>query len=100
MNPLAQGIASDQAGCQVFGQTLDQCDLIGEATILDLTGTVPTLLRTGAVPVDRLRRIVSVVDDNDFFRVGTGSAADFKEAAPHPLERRTDAPSEEPPSAG
>jgi L-threonylcarbamoyladenylate synthase len=70
------------------------------STILDLTGTVPTLLRTGAVPVDRLRRIVSVVDDNDFLRVGTGSAADFKQAAPHPLERRTDAPSEEPPSAG
>ncbi len=70
------------------------------STILDLTGTVPTLLRTGAVPVERLRRIVSVVDDNDFLRVGTGSAADFKQAAPHPLERRTDAPSEEPPSAG
>jgi len=70
------------------------------STILDLTGTVPTLLRTGAVPVERLRRIVSVVDDNDFLRVGTGSAADFKPAAPHPLERRTDAPNEEPPSAG
>ena len=70
------------------------------STILDLTGTVPTLLRTGAVPAERLRRIVSVVDDNDFYKVGNGSAADFKEAAPHPLERRTDAPSEEPPSAG
>jgi L-threonylcarbamoyladenylate synthase len=70
------------------------------STILDLTGTVPTLLRTGAVPVERLRTIVSVIDDNDFFRVGTGSAADFKQAEPHPLERRTDAPSEEPPSAG
>ena len=70
------------------------------STILDLTGTVPTLLRAGAVPVERLRRIVSVIDDDDFLRVGTGSAADFKEAAPHPLERRTDAPSEEPPSAG
>ncbi len=69
------------------------------STILDLTGTVPTLLRTGAVPVERLRRIVSVVDDNDFFTVGTGSAADFKPAAPHPLERTTDAPSEERPSA-
>jgi L-threonylcarbamoyladenylate synthase len=69
------------------------------STILDLTGTVPTLLRAGAVPVERLRTIVSVVDDNDFFRVGTGSAADFKQAAPHPLERTTDAPSEERPSA-
>ena len=70
------------------------------STILDLTGTVPTLLRTGAVPVERLRRIVAVVDDNDFSEVRTGSAADFKPAAPHPLERRTDAPSPEPPSAG
>jgi len=70
------------------------------STILDLTGTVPTLLRTGAVPVERLRRIVSVVDDNDFSRVGTGSAADFKQAAPHPLERSADAPNEEPPSPG
>ncbi len=70
------------------------------STILDLTGTVPTLLRTGAVPVERLRRIVSVIDDNDFLRVAAGSAADFKQAEPHPLERRTDAPNEEPPSAG
>jgi L-threonylcarbamoyladenylate synthase len=70
------------------------------STILDLTGMVPTLLRTGAVPVERLRTIVSVLDDNDFFTVGTGSAADFKPAAPHPLERKTDAPGEEGPSAG
>jgi L-threonylcarbamoyladenylate synthase len=70
------------------------------STILDLTGTVPTLLRTGAVPVERLRRIVSVIDDNDFLRVARGSEADFKPAAPHPLERRTDAPNQEPPSGG
>ena len=69
------------------------------STILDLTGLVPTLLRSGAVPVERLRTIVSVIDDNDFSRVGTGSAADFKPAAPHPLERKTDAPGEEGPSA-
>jgi L-threonylcarbamoyladenylate synthase len=68
------------------------------STILDLTGTVPTLLRTGAVPVERLRRIVSVIDDNDFFTVGTGSGADFKQAAPHPLERRPDTPGEDGPS--
>jgi L-threonylcarbamoyladenylate synthase len=70
------------------------------STILDLTGTVPTLLRAGAVPVERLRTIVSVLDDNDFDRVGTGSAADYKPAAPHPLEQRTDAPGDEGPSAG
>jgi L-threonylcarbamoyladenylate synthase len=70
------------------------------STILDLTGTIPTLLRAGAVPVDRLRTVVSVLDDTDHFTVGTGSAADFKPAAPHPLERLTDAPGEEPPSSG
>jgi L-threonylcarbamoyladenylate synthase len=70
------------------------------STILDLTGTVPMLLRTGAVPVERLRTIVTVLDDNDFFTVGTGSAADYKPAAPHPLEQSADAPGEEGPSAG
>jgi L-threonylcarbamoyladenylate synthase len=76
------------------------------STILDLTGTVPTLLRAGAVPVDRLRTIVAVIDDNDPVEstapgtIGTGSAADFKPALPHPLERTPDAPVDEPPSPG
>ncbi|HTX26929.1 MAG TPA: L-threonylcarbamoyladenylate synthase [Streptosporangiaceae bacterium] len=73
------------------------------STILDLTGTVPTLLRAGAVSVDRLRTVVAVIDDNDPvdpMTAGTGSAADFKPALPHPLERTPDAPVEEPPSAG
>jgi L-threonylcarbamoyladenylate synthase len=79
------------------------CDGNIPSTILDLTGVIPTLLRAGAVPVDRLRTIVSVLDDRDRFdseTVGTGSAADFKPAAPHPLERTPDAPTEERPSAG
>jgi tRNA threonylcarbamoyl adenosine modification protein (Sua5/YciO/YrdC/YwlC family) len=74
------------------------------STILDLTGSVPTLLRAGAISVDRLRTIVSVIDDHDRFAAGTapsgGSAADFKPAAPHPMERMADAPAEEGPSAG
>ncbi len=70
------------------------------STILDLTGTVPVLLRAGAVSVDRLRTIVAVLDNDDQAAAGTGSAADFKPAAPHPLERTPDAPAEEPPSAG
>jgi L-threonylcarbamoyladenylate synthase len=70
------------------------------STILDLTGTVPVLLRAGAVSVDRLRTIVAVVDDDDQVAAGTGSTADFKPAAPHPLERTPDAPAEEPPSPG
>jgi L-threonylcarbamoyladenylate synthase len=76
------------------------------STILDLTGSVPVLLRAGAVSVDRLRTVVSVIDDNDYVvqgsagTVGTGSPADFKPAAPHPLERMIDSPADEPPSAG
>ncbi len=76
------------------------------STILDLTGSVPVLLRAGAVSVDRLRTVVSVIDDNDFVVqgtsgiAGTGSPADFKPAAPHPLERMIDSPADEPPSPG
>jgi L-threonylcarbamoyladenylate synthase len=85
------------------------------STILDLTGSVPTLLRAGAVSVDRLRTVASVIAENDHFAVGAGSAADFKPAAPHPMEGegaqgaqeaqeaqgvRDDAPADERPSAG
>ena len=70
------------------------------STILDLTGTIPTLLRAGAIPVDRLRTVASVIADNEAFAPPAGSSADFKPAEPHPLEVRTDAPSEEPPTSG
>jgi L-threonylcarbamoyladenylate synthase len=70
------------------------------STILDLTGSIPTLLRAGAISVDRLRTVVSVVADNEHYAAGTSPAVDFKPAAPHPLERMTDAPAEDPPSAG
>jgi L-threonylcarbamoyladenylate synthase len=66
------------------------------STILDLTGTIPTLLRSGAISVDRLRTVASVIADNE-------QLADFKPAAPHPLEgqaARADAPTDEPPSGG
>jgi L-threonylcarbamoyladenylate synthase len=56
------------------------------STILDLTGTVPTLLRAGAIPVDRLRTVASVIADSEHYATRAGSAADFKPAAPHPLE--------------
>ncbi len=74
------------------------------STILDLTGTIPILLRAGAIPVDRLRTVASVIADHEPFTPGTGSA-DFKPAQPHPmeahpLEARTDAPAEEPPTSG
>jgi L-threonylcarbamoyladenylate synthase len=50
------------------------------STILDLTGTIPTLLRAGAISVDRLRTVASVITDNERL------AEDAKPAAPHPLE--------------
>jgi L-threonylcarbamoyladenylate synthase len=77
------------------------------STILDLTGTVPTLLRAGAVSVDRLRAVASVIAENEHFAADAGSdagsAADFKPAAPHPMEgegARDDAPADERPSGG
>jgi hypothetical protein len=70
------------------------------STILDLTGAIPTLLRAGAIPVDRLRTVASVIADHEAFAPPAGSSADFKPAEPHPLEVRTDAPSEDPPTSG
>jgi L-threonylcarbamoyladenylate synthase len=53
------------------------------STILDLTGTIPKVLRTGAISVDRLRAVASVLAENEHYPENT---ADFKPAAPHPLE--------------
>jgi hypothetical protein len=53
--------------------------------------------------VDRLRSVASVIADNEQLTVG---AADYKPAAPHPLEGgpraegMIDSPVEEPPSGG
>jgi len=54
------------------------------STILDLTSTVPKLLRAGAIPVDRLRHVASVIADNEHY--APDATADFKPAAPHPME--------------
>jgi hypothetical protein len=72
------------------------------STILDLTGTIPTLLRAGAISVDRLRTVASVIADNEG-RTGSTGDTEFKPAAPHPLEgggARTDAPTDEWPTGG
>jgi L-threonylcarbamoyladenylate synthase len=53
------------------------------STILDLTGTIPKVLRSGAIPVDRLRGITSVIAENEHY---AEDVADFKPASPHPLE--------------
>jgi L-threonylcarbamoyladenylate synthase len=33
------------------------------STMLDLTGTIPKLLRAGAIPVDRLRKVAAIIDE-------------------------------------
>src|ERR1700755_1954090 len=53
------------------------------STILDLTSVVPKVLRVGALSLDRLRTVASVVADDD---PDAEQAADDKPAAPHPLE--------------
>jgi tRNA threonylcarbamoyl adenosine modification protein (Sua5/YciO/YrdC/YwlC family) len=52
------------------------------STILDLTGTIPKVLRSGAIPVDRLRTVSSVLAENEDYPEDAG----VKPAAPHPLE--------------
>jgi hypothetical protein len=71
------------------------------STILDLTGTIPKVLRAGAISVDRLRMVASVIADNEHYAENAGPtvdsptvdsptvesrAAGFKPALPHPLE--------------
>ncbi len=90
------------------------------STILDLTGTIPKVLRAGAISVDRLRAVSSVIAENEHYAENAGlsadgaadgsaadrsaadrSAADFKPAAPHPLqgsEGSLDPAAGEPPS--
>jgi hypothetical protein len=67
------------------------------STILDLTGVIPKVLRAGAISVDRLRMVASVIADDEHYAEGPaatadigegpGAAADVKPAAPHPLDR-------------
>jgi L-threonylcarbamoyladenylate synthase len=52
------------------------------STILDLTGPTPKVLRVGAISVDRLRAVSSVIADDEH----DGGDADVKPAKPHPLE--------------
>jgi L-threonylcarbamoyladenylate synthase len=52
------------------------------STIVDLTGVLPKVLRAGAISVDRLRTVVSVLADDEHY----ADSDDLKPAAPHPLE--------------
>jgi tRNA threonylcarbamoyl adenosine modification protein (Sua5/YciO/YrdC/YwlC family) len=91
------------------------------STILDLTGSIPRVLREGAIPVDRLRTVASIITDStpyagsepvdselgDSGPVGPEVASE-KPAMPHPLNRPpglmdsvpADSVSDEPPPAG
>lgn len=64
------------------------------STILDLTGSMPKLLRAGVITIDELRKVVPVIDLPDLAQSGR-QAADVpgltsthppKPAAPHPLD--------------
>jgi hypothetical protein len=54
------------------------------STILDLTGTVPRMLRAGAVSIDQLRKVVPVIDLPSSEVIDLPSS-DVKPAEPHPL---------------
>ena len=83
------------------------------STILDLTGAIPRVLREGAISVDRLRTVASIITDSDPYvpepepqaPPETGPQAGLepeKPAMPHPLDRPVNsagAVSDEPPSA-
>jgi L-threonylcarbamoyladenylate synthase len=81
------------------------------STILDLTGSIPRVLREGAIPVDRLRTVASIITDGTPYtedpepadaEPGAVVGAE-KPALPHPLERSAgpaDSGVDEPPPAG
>ena len=81
-------VSADEAQ-QQLGETVSvyldggPCADTVPSTILDLTGTIPKVLRTGAISVDRLRAVASVLAEDEYYQENT---ADFKPAAPHPLE--------------
>jgi hypothetical protein len=63
------------------------------STILDLTGTVPRMLRAGVITIDQLRKVVPVIDLAAPPAAGGGvsevsdaaDSPDDKPAEPHPL---------------
>src|SRR5206468_2675677 len=59
------------------------------STILDLTGAIPKVLRSGAISVDRLRTVSSVIAENEHYgEDADGTDPDDKPAEPHPLQGR------------
>ena len=84
-------VSADEAERQ-FGEAVSvyldggPCTDTIRSTILDLTGTIPKVLQAGAISTDRLRTVASVIAENEHYAEHAGQDADFKPAAPHPLE--------------
>jgi L-threonylcarbamoyladenylate synthase len=55
------------------------------STILDLTGSIPRVLRAGAISVDRLRKVAAIIDDTVQAEPAHVTPVDVKPAEPHPL---------------
>jgi hypothetical protein len=58
------------------------------SSIVDLTGTVPRLLRAGVVTADQLRKVVPLIDPADestYMHQDKAEPTDIKAAEPHPL---------------
>ena len=71
------------------------------STIVDLTSVIPKVLRVGAISVDRLGTVASVIADDEHDAEGAEPDPEFKPAAPHPLEAGPiDPVTGEPPSVG
>ncbi|MBO0804835.1 MAG: threonylcarbamoyl-AMP synthase [Nocardiopsaceae bacterium] len=76
------------------------------STIVDLTGSVPRMLRVGAVTEDRLRNVVPLIDLEPYVPPGTAGPArdkpesgqpesgepEVKQAMPHPLDGGAEEP--------
>ena len=67
------------------------------STILDLTGSIPKVLRSGAIGVDRLRGTCAVLAENEHY---PEDVEDTKPAEPHPLGQGLADPATGEPPAG
>jgi L-threonylcarbamoyladenylate synthase len=107
-NKQGQPAATTAAGAQEqFGESVSvyldagPCADSAQSTIVDLTGSVPRVLRSGVITSDQLRKIVPLIDQEPYIHSGdaepeTPRAAgstqapegiqDVKPSEPHPLD--------------
>ena len=61
------------------------CADSAQSTIVDLTGSVPRVLRAGVITADQIRKVVPLIEMEPY--PGQGSAEpEVKPAQPHPLD--------------